>query len=541
VAHDLRQVVAQVSVASHRWRELLGADFVFDDPASLELYSQDVYRAGTPPLAVLRPGTVADVQAIVREAAARGIAVYTRGGGMSYTDAYLPERQQSVLIDMSRLDRVRHVAEADLHATVEAGCSWATLDAALAPRGLRSVFWGPMSGRLSTVGGAMSQGAVTFGSGRHGPSGAAALGFEVVLGDGRLLQTGSGGQPGHAPFFRHYGPDLTGLFAADAGAFGIKTAITLQLEPRPSAGDGLSFAFQSFEDLAATLAVVARHGLATEVFGAETALIRWVSGGQSFDQDLKAWMAAGRAQSNPLRALRQMYRIARSGRRFLENSRYSVSFLTEAADPQRLQLALADLRRAVGARGAEIANTMAAVTRAMPFPDPMLLGPEGHRLLPLHGIFPHSDVVGFNAAFDRWHQQRRAELERCDVRVYVVYATCGPSAMLYEPVIYWRDSWPALHRRTMPEAMLQAWREPAPNPAARELVEQLRVELIDLMYQHGAAHLQIGRAYPYARERDPAALALLAAVKAETDPSSLLNPRALGLELPPGVSPHADP
>ena len=31
------------------------------------------------------------------------------------------------------------------------------------------------------------------------------------------------------------------------------------------------------------------------------------------------------------------------------------------------------------------------------------------------------------------------------------------------------------------------------------------------------------------------------AVKAETDPSSLLNPRALGLESPPGVSPHADP
>jgi D-lactate dehydrogenase (cytochrome) len=527
-------------MAIERWRELLGAEFVFDDPASLDLYSHDVYRAGTRPLAVLRPGSAAQVQAVVREAASSGIAVYVRGGGMSYTDAYLPDRAASVVVDMSRLDRIRDVAEADLHATVEAGCSWAALDAALAPRGLRSVFWGPMSGRLSTVGGAMSQGAVTFGSGRHGPSGAAALEFEVVLGDGQLLRTGSGGQPGHAPFFRHYGPDLTGLFAADAGAFGIKTAVTLQLEPRPLTGDGLSFAFETFDDLAAAVAVVARHGLATEVFGAETALVRWISGGQTLDQDLKAWLAAGRAQSNPLRALRQMYRIARSGRRFLENSRFSVSFLTEAPDEKRLKLALTDLRRAVGSRGAEIANTMAAVTRAMPFPDPMVLGPEGRRLLPLHGIFPHSAVTAFNAAFDRWHLERRASLERLDVRVFVVYATCGASSVIYEPVIYWSDAWPALHRRTTPQAILNAWREPPPNPAARELVEQVRVELVDLMYQHGAAHLQIGRAYPFARERDSAALALLGALKLRTDPSSLLSPGALGLEGKPLLRPHAD-
>jgi FAD/FMN-containing dehydrogenase len=513
-----------------RWQELLGNEFVLDDEASRDLFSQDVYRAGLRPQAVLRPGTVAELQSVVAEAGRRGLAIFIRGGGMSYTDAYLPDRAESVIVDLARLDRIREIADADLHATVEAGCTWAALDAALAPRGLRAVFWGPMSGRRATIGGAMSQGAVTFGSGRHGPSGAAALGFELVLGDGRLLRTGSAGQPGHAPFFRHYGPDLTGLFAADAGALGIKTAVTLQLEPRPACGDGLSFAFDSFAKLADSVADVARHGLATEVFGAETALIRWVSGAQGLQQDLKAWWAAGRAQSNPVRAARQMYRIARSGRRFLENSTYTVSFLTEAADEARLRLLLDDIRRAVGSRGIEIANTMAAVTRAMPFPDPMVLGPEGHRLLPLHGIFPHSGATGFNAAFDAWQRERRALFEQHAVRVYVVYATCGPSAFLYEPVIYWKDAWPALHRHTMPGAMLEAWREPAPDVAARELVERLRVELIELMYAHGAAHLQIGRAYPFARDRDAAALALLRSVKAHTDPLALLNPGALGFK-----------
>ena len=120
---------------------------------------------------------------------------------------------------------------------------------------------------LATVGGACSQGAVTFGSGRNGVSGQAVLGFEIVLADGRLLRTGSGGQPGHTPFFRHSGPDLTGVFTADSGALGIKATVTLALEPRPSAGDGLSFSFDTFGDLHAAVSAIARHGLATEIFG----------------------------------------------------------------------------------------------------------------------------------------------------------------------------------------------------------------------------------------------------------------------------------
>ncbi len=508
---------------------------MLDDPASLDFFSQDVYRSGVRPLAVLRPGSVEEVQAVVAEASRCGIVLFARGGGMSYTDAYLPDRAASVIIDLSRLDRIRHVAEHDLYATVEVGCTWAALDEALAPRGLRAVFWGPMSGRRATIGGAMSQGAVTFGSGRHGPSGAAALSFEVVLGDGRLLRTGSGAQPRHAPFFRHYGPDLTGLFASDAGALGIKTAVTLQLEPRPACRDGLSFAFEQFDDLAQAVANVARLGLATEVFGAETALVRWIAGAQDLQQDLKAWWAAGRAQANPLRAVRQLYRLASGGRRFLEAAQFTVNILTEAADGGRLRGLLADIRRAVGSHGMEIPNTMAAVTRAVPFPDPMVLGPEGRRLLPLHGIFPHSAATTFHAAFIAWRAARRAELERRDVKIFIVYATCGPSAFLYEPVIYWKDEWPALHRRTIPPATLAGWREPPPDPVARELVERTRLELIELMYAHGALHLQIGRAYPYARERDDAAMDLLRGIKALADPGRLLNPGALGLgEAPAG-------
>lgn len=508
-------------------RDCVGMDAVLEDPQTLALYSQDVYRGGERAIAVVRPADREQVCKVVAVAGRLGLSVHIRGGGMSYTDACLPNTDQAIVLDMCCMDRVIRVEPEDLYAVVEPGCTWAALDTALAPHGLRSVFWGPMSGKVATVGGAMSQGAVTFGSGRNGSSANTALGFEVVLGDGRVLRTGADGQPGHAPFFRPYGPDLTGLFTGDAGALGIKTAIALQLEPRPACGDGLSFAFANFDALRRAVAEVSRRGLATEIFGAEAALVRLMTGDQTLGQGLGSVWAAGRAQSSPWRALGQMLRIARHGRKFVGDARYTASFLTEAPDARRLRLALNDVREAIGSLGLEMPNTMAAVTRAMPFPDPMLLGPEGRRLLPLHGIVPHSKVPALHEAFRAWLETRKADLAAHDVLVFLVYATCGRSGFLYEPVIYWRDCWPALHRQMMPPEMLARWSEPSAAPDARALVDRIRSELVEIFYRHGAAHLQIGRSYPWSRDRDPAALALFEVVKRELDPAGCVNPGAL--------------
>jgi FAD/FMN-containing dehydrogenase len=49
------------------------------------------------------------------------------------------------------------------------------------------------------------------------------------------------------------------------------------------------------------------------------------------------------------------------------------------------------------------------------------------------------------------------------------------------------------------------------------------------MHQHGSSHLQIGKNYPYAKDRNPASWALLQALKAALDPKGILNPGALGL------------
>ncbi len=513
-----------------RLRGLLGPTQVGTAPDELRRLSQDVYRDGQLPSAILRPGSTAEVAAIVRLAAENACPLFVRGGGMSYTDAYLPDRPGALLVDLRRLDRVREIQVEDLHATVEAGCTWAALDAALAPHGLRAIFWGPMSGALATIGGGMSQGAATFGSGRHGTSAAAALAFEVVLGDGTVLHTGLAGAPHESPFFRHYGPDLTGLFTNDAGALGIKTAVTLQLEPRPDAGAGLSFAFRDFAQLRRTVSDVARAGLATEIFGVETALAKLAAGDAGIEAGIRALWAVGRAQGGAVAAVSRMARMASAGRSFLTEAPYTANFLVESEQGRdALGARLDAIRRRVGVAGEEVAPTMADVVRATPFPPPMVLGPGGRRLLPLHVVLPHSRVEAFHAALEALREREAAALEAHRVLLFVVFAGVGRSALLYEPVLYWEDEWNALQRATMPPALLAEMSEPAGNPAAREYVESLRRRIVALMLEHRGAHLQIGRAYPYLEGRPAPFLALLQALKRQTDPAGIINPGALGL------------
>jgi D-lactate dehydrogenase (cytochrome) len=525
----VRSEAGSDTALTERLRGIVGHAGVRTDDAARALFAQDVYRAGVLPLAIVTPGSVEQLQATVRTLTQAGVALHPRGGGMSYTDAFLPASDRAVIVDTGALTRLVELNLEDLFVTVEAGMTWADLDAALAPHDVRTTFWGPMSGRIATVGGACSQGAVTFGSGRNGVSGQSVLGFDVVLADGRILRTGSSGQEGHSAFFRHAGPDLTGVFAADSGALGIKARVTLALEPRPGAGDGLSFVFADFAGLLTAVSTIARHGLATEIFGAETELVRMVAGPPNLRADFAAMKSVLDASRNPIAGLFQIARMAAAGRRAFTDGRYLVNVLAEGCDPHDLARGLTRIRRAVGEFGREVVNTVPTVTRAQPFPPPMVLGPGGRRLLPLHGIFPPSAVMRFHNALTDLRERLRPRLDSHGIMVPVVYATVGRNGFLYEPVIYWRGPWSELHRRTMPADVLATMEEGPDDRAARLLVDEIRGEIVELMYTHGAVHLQIGRAYPYLRGRDPAFADLLRRLKAELDPMHLMNPGALGL------------
>ncbi len=493
------------------------------------LASQDVYRAGQLALAVARPTTTQQLSQLLKVAAGHGLPIYIRGAGMSYSDAFIPDRADALIIEMTGMNRIREINAHDLYATVEAGCTWKAVNDALAEQGVRPIFWGPVSGKLSTIAGAMTQGSLTFGSARNGPSTNAAMGFEVVTAEGEVLVTGSGGQPGHTPFFREYGPDLTGLFCNDAGAFGIKTAVTLRLEPLPAVGQGMSFSFMSFENLVEGVRRVSRLKLATETFGAETALVKRVAGPPNLKTDLRQLATLFRSAGNPLKGLRAIFNVAVNGRRFMQQSEYLANFLTEGMDRAELKMLVRKIRQEIGDLGVETANTVAEFTRAVPFPDPMIVGPENFRLLPLHGVLPYSGAVAL-------HQDYRAYLksiaDRCSkarVEVYTIFSVSGPAGFLYECVIYWPDELPEFHREITPEQILASTPAPTANPEGRALVEEIRLATIELFHRHGCIHFQIGRAYPYARDRNPAALKLLRDLRQSVDPNHSINPEALGL------------
>jgi len=69
----------------------IGREHVITAVADREFYAMDVYSFRELPIAVVQPGSLADMIEISRLAAAAGVAMVARGGGASYTDAYLPD------------------------------------------------------------------------------------------------------------------------------------------------------------------------------------------------------------------------------------------------------------------------------------------------------------------------------------------------------------------------------------------------------------------------------------------------------------------
>jgi glycolate oxidase len=141
---------------------------VLADAATLDFYAHDVFDRGADLAAVVRPADTVQLAAAVAAATRAGHAVVARGGGMSYTGGYTQGSPGAVLIDTAAMDRILDINTEDMKVTVEAGCTWAKLYGALKPLGLRTPFWGTLSGLKATVGGGMSQNCLFWGSARHG-------------------------------------------------------------------------------------------------------------------------------------------------------------------------------------------------------------------------------------------------------------------------------------------------------------------------------------------------------------------------------------
>jgi len=490
-----------------------------------EYYSQDYYRKGLTALAVVKPMTIEQLSQAVALATQAGVAVFPRGGGLSYSDGYLPTRTQSIIMDTAALDRIVEINEQDMYVTVETGCTWAALESALSSTSVRPGFWGTLSGLHATIGGTISQGGASLGSAKYGTSSESVLAVSVVTADGSIVRTGSAGQENKTPFFRYYGPDMTGVFCSDCGALGIKATITLRLERRRQLHYGLSFGYHSFEGMVQGIAAVAREGRATEQlsFSAETMAN---FGELSFTETLKTAYKVASTSSNPVNGLIQVVKMGFAGKRFLDKTRYMSHCVIEAGNQKELNGQIALIREVVKPYGFDLPNTVPTVIRAMPFPPPDTLAPNGQRLLPIHTILPLSKVVEFHLKLGEYLDGHKERLVELGITQQPILGSMGTNGFLYEPVFYWRDQPQEYHQRnTSPEVLSNA--SNTDNVEARELLEVIRVDVIELMHQCGGVHMQVGKMFPFMQDRSPESMSLMMAIKQELDPHCLMNPGAL--------------
>jgi len=513
-----------------RLAALLGDRQVLRDEQDRAFYGQDVHFAGRAPIAVIRPGNVDELASAVRLCAEAQVAVLPRGGGLSYTQGYLCEARAGVTIDLSRLDQVLEVNPADGYVTVECGATWKQVDDALAPHGMRTPFWGTLSGLRATVGGGLSQGAIFLGSGTHGAAAESLLGLDVVLADGTVVRCGAHANARGKPFFRQFGPDLSALFTGDCGALGIKARATLRLVPREGETRFLSYSFADGATLLECMADVARAGVASELFAFDPGMQKVRMKRVSLAEDARALGQVMKSAGGGLKALKEGAKVVMGGRHFLGENEFSAHVSIDGRDAAEAESKVALVRRIVGSRGREVQSTIPRVMRANPFAEVnSMIGPSGERWVPVHGSVALSDGPAMLAALEAVQERYREERERHDIAHGYLLCTIGDRALLIEPVLYWPDSRLLFHDRVLDQEYLARLPSYEENLPARAAVDRIRTDLARCFMEHGAVSFQLGRFYFYQEGLDPTAAALLRSVKQLLDPHGVMNPGCLGL------------
>lgn len=512
--------------------QAIGSENVSDQTDLRELYSQDIWSKGETAELVISPVNTEQLAAAVKLAAERKLALHPRGGGMSYTNGYTPKAPGSAILDFTKMDKILEINADDMYVTVQAGCTWKTLYEALKPLGLRTPFWGPLSGLSSTVCGGLSQNNAFFGSGTFDTSTVSVTSITVVLADGSIVKTGTGGGKNAKPFYRHYGPDLTGLFMGDAGALGYKAEATLRLIPMPPSEDWASFEFPARENWASALADMGRLGLASELFGFDPVLQAVRMKRASLTADFKALANVVTGQKGGLlKGIKEGIKVSLAGRSYMDDVAFSIHFVVEGHSDAEVAAKLDTLKTiAKDHNGSEIENSIPTIIRSSPFvPLNTILGPEGERWVPVHGIVAMGDGPSCVKDIDDWFSENAADMEKYEITAGYLMTTMSTNGYLIEPVFIWPEELFEIHRQTVENSTLKRVKAFDPNPEATSCVKRLRAGVIDIFSKYGAAHFQVGRTYPYRETRGGSSWALLEKIKSALDPDGTVNPGSLGL------------
>ncbi|HEX6148956.1 FAD-binding oxidoreductase, partial [Nocardioides sp.] len=207
-------------------RAELGPAGVLTEAADTASYVEDwagAVRGSTP--AVLRPGTTAEVAAVVRLCHEAGVALVPQGGNTGLAGGAVPDAGgDQLVLSLARLRAVRDVDPVADTLTVEAGVVLADAQRAAADAG-RLLPLSLASEGSCTVGGTIATNAGGTAVLRYGMMRDLVLGLEVVLPDGQVWDGLRGLRKDNT------GYDLKQVFIGSEGTLGVVTAAVLRLFP----------------------------------------------------------------------------------------------------------------------------------------------------------------------------------------------------------------------------------------------------------------------------------------------------------------------
>jgi D-lactate dehydrogenase (cytochrome) len=238
----------QVIAAS---RQIFGDRFTLNQ-ALRETHSHgEANAAQTLPDAVAFAETTAEISHLLALCDANRVPITPFGAGTSL-EGHVTPVQGGISLDLTRMNRVLSVNDADLDCRVEAGVTRKQLNAELRDRGL---FFPVDPGADCTIGGMCATRASGTNAVRYGTIRENVLGLTAVMADGTIVQTGGRVRKSAT------GYDLTRLLIGSEGTLGIITEIQLRLFGIPEATGAAICQFGHVRDAVESVIEIIQTGI----------------------------------------------------------------------------------------------------------------------------------------------------------------------------------------------------------------------------------------------------------------------------------------
>lgn len=220
--------------------KIVGKEHMSTKTADLYVYGFDASIHHKNPDAIVKPANAQQVSEIVKLANRTRTPVIPRGAGTAMCGHTVPLKG-GIIVDMTRMNKIKEVRVEDLYCVVEPGVIYDKLNAVLGKKG----FWFPTtpgSGEACTIGGMVVTNASGMRAIKYGATRDYVLGLEVVMPTGDIIHTGT------RTLKNSSGYQLDRLMVGSEGTLGIVTEITLKLAFKPMASAMTLAAFNSLAD-----------------------------------------------------------------------------------------------------------------------------------------------------------------------------------------------------------------------------------------------------------------------------------------------------